>query len=320
MTKAKPGDALAVHAHARTDQVRRRLRDAMKTIELEIEQNEGIYPFHGGRLSLSEVCRRAGVHKVTLQGPSHRDSSKPEVEKWIKSLKARLITGRKTVRKTVTARADDWESRYRAVANKFNEMYAIEVLVKEKTIRELTEKVVTLEDENLMLRSELSSGKVVRMPRPNEQDKPGAKDTTPHLVLMRGVPGSGKSTRAARLKEEKGYEHFEADMFFTKNGKYAFDINMLPVAHDWCLIKTREALNAGRSVVVANVFETPDDVRPYVLLGYPWEIIDATGRWPSSHGVHPEEIKEMRASWRPKEQIISALSQIATGPRRGPKK
>jgi len=320
MTKAKPGDALAVHAHGRTEQVQKRLRAAMNTIEQEIERNDGVYPFHGGRLSLSEVCRRASVHKVTLQGPSHRDSSKIEVENWIKSLKARLITGRKSVRRTVTARADDWESRYKAVANKFNEMYAIEVIAKNKTIRELTAKVDALEDENLMLRSELSSGKVMRLSHAKEKDKPDAKNATPHLVLMRGVPGSGKSTRAARLKEDQAYEHFEADMYFMRNGKYVFDKNTLPAAHDWCLAKTREALQAGRSVVVANVFETHEDVRPYALLGYPWEIVDATGRWLSSHGVPPDKIEALRASWIPKEQIIRGLSQVVPGSRHRPKK
>jgi len=169
MKKMKHGDALALHAHARTERVRAKLRDAMKDIELEIERNDGIYPFHGGRLSLSEVCRRGGVHKVTLQGASHRSTSKPMVEDWIDGIKARLITGRKTVRKTVTARADDWESRYKAVANKFNEMYAIDMIAKDKAIRELTERAAALEAENLVLRSELSSGKVVRMPDPKQK-------------------------------------------------------------------------------------------------------------------------------------------------------
>lgn len=171
MKRSKPGEALVEHAHARTDQVRTKLRDAMKTIELEIEHNDGIYPFHGGRLSMSEVCRRAKVHKVTLQGRSHRDTSKPMIEAWIKGLKARLVTGRKTVRKTVTARADDWEAQYKDVARKFNEMYAIDVIAKDKTIAELTERLVTLEAENQMLRSELSAGKVVRMSEQKKKDK-----------------------------------------------------------------------------------------------------------------------------------------------------
>lgn len=157
------GKALAVHAHARTEQVRDRLRDAMKKIELEIEDNNGIYPFHGGRLSLSEVCRRAGVHKVTLQGSSHKTTTKPMVENWLLGITKALTTGRKTVRKTVTARADDWEAKYRDIANKFNEMYAIEIISRDEELRKLRERNAFLEAEILRLQSELSGGKVVQI-------------------------------------------------------------------------------------------------------------------------------------------------------------
>jgi hypothetical protein len=164
MTNRNTGAALIEHAHGRSEEVRVKLRDAMKKIELEIDENDGIYPLQGGRLSLSEVCRRAGVHKVTLQGPNHRDTSKTDVEAWIKRIKNTLITGRKTVRKKVTERANDWEAKYKDLARKFNEMYAIEVLAKDKIILELREKLGPLEEENIMLRAELSLGKVVRLP------------------------------------------------------------------------------------------------------------------------------------------------------------
>ena len=80
MTKKEKGSALAEHARNRSEMIRVQLRDAMRRIELEIDENQGIYPLQGGRLTLSEVCRRAGVHKVTLQGKNHRDTSKAVVE------------------------------------------------------------------------------------------------------------------------------------------------------------------------------------------------------------------------------------------------
>jgi Chromatin associated protein KTI12 len=231
MTKKIAGAALTEHAHGRSEGVRAKLREAMKKIELEIDENGGIYPVHGGRLSLSEVCRRAGVHKVTMQGPAHRETTKKEIEGWIKRIKATLIAGRKTVRKTVTARANDWEEKYKAVANKFNEMYAIEVIEKDKLILELKQKIGLLEEENVMLRAELSAGKVVRFPvnPPVTAVKPQKKGVEePRLVLIRGVPGSGKSTRARELQE---YLHFEADMYFIRDGAYTFDSDLLPAAH-----------------------------------------------------------------------------------------
>lgn len=307
--KKNTGEILSKHAHGRTDQVREKLRGAMKVIELEIEQNEGIYPFHGGRLSLSEVCRRAGVHKVTMQGPSHRDTSKPMVEAWINGLKSKLITGRKVVRKEVTARAGDWQARYKAVANKFNEMYAIDVIAKERVLKEAQERIAILEAENLRLQAALSNGVVVQMPTRSKKDDVDSDEeipsVPPRLILVRGLPGSGKSTRA---NEFEGYLHLEADMFFLKGTKYEFDETMLQAAHQWCLKMVREALVAGKQVVVSNVFASIWEISPYVDLGYHYEIIEAKGKWRSVHNVPPEKMKSMRSTWVSLEEIKKALA------------
>jgi hypothetical protein len=136
---------LAHYASYRTNEIRIKLRNAMSQIEQEIDNNKLIYPFNGGRLSLSEVCRRAGVHKVTLQGEAHRATSKVSIVDWISSLKTRLVTGRKSVRKVVTNRADEWEARYKDIAQKFNEIYAIEVIAKNIKIQELIKKSTELD-------------------------------------------------------------------------------------------------------------------------------------------------------------------------------
>lgn len=156
--------ALTKHAKSRSDNVRKKLQIAMETIELEIDKNEGIYPYRGGRLSLSEVCRRAGVHKVTLQGETHNMTTKTTVEQWIASLEKKIVTGQKSVRKTVTARADDWEAQYKALARRFNEIYAIEVIGKNKALKEAIDRVELLEAENIRLKMELSQGKVISIP------------------------------------------------------------------------------------------------------------------------------------------------------------
>lgn len=310
MKKEKPGDALAVHAHGRTDKVRKKLNDVMKTIELEIELNKNVYPYNGGRLSLSEVCRRAGVHKVTVQGALHRDTTKVKVEDWIKGIKTKLITGRKIVRQTVTARADDWEARYREVANKFNEMYAIEVIAKDGAIRELKERLNIAEEEIVRLQSALSEGRVIRfplkttgttLPKNEEMDEP-------RLLLIRGVPGSGKSTLA---RAYKGYDHFEADMYFIRDGVYTFDPDLLPSAHQWCLQQTRDALFQGRNVVVSNTFANLWEIKPYIDLGYSFKIFDIDGHWPNIHGIDGEKIERMRSSWLSSDRIIDEIKALA---------
>lgn len=64
------------------------------------------------------------------------------------------------------------------------------------------------------------------------------------LVLIRGLPGSGKTTMARALSR-KGYDHHEADHYFERGGTYKFDPTELPEAHAQCLKRTRTASLAG---------------------------------------------------------------------------
>ncbi len=57
-----------------------------------------------------------------------------------------------------------------------------------------------------------------------------------NLYIVRGLPGSGKSTFAKFV----GDSFVEADMFFMKNGKYEFDMSKIRDAHSWCLSTVRE--------------------------------------------------------------------------------
>jgi len=49
--------------------------------------------------------------------------------------------------------------------------------------------------------------------------------------LIRGLPGSGKTTMAKKIE---GFEHFEADQYFEKDGSYEFDPSELNSAHEEC--------------------------------------------------------------------------------------
>jgi adenylate kinase family enzyme len=46
------------------------------------------------------------------------------------------------------------------------------------------------------------------------------------LILMRGLPGSGKSTKAQILAGKDGLI-FSTDDFFMVNGKYVYDAKMI---------------------------------------------------------------------------------------------
>jgi hypothetical protein len=93
-------------ANPRTLAMLQRLRLAMAEIETEIAAHHGVYPYNHGRVTQSELCRRADVKKATLQTPLHRDSTRVEVLAWLDQLAQRLAGNRDATRERVTAVAD----------------------------------------------------------------------------------------------------------------------------------------------------------------------------------------------------------------------
>lgn len=115
------------------------------------------------------------------------------------------------------------------------------------------------------------------------------------IVLIRGLPGSGKSTMA---KNMEGYVHFEADMFFEVDGAYIHDPSKIRDAHDWCVDAARVALEQGKNVVVSNTFIKIWELQRYVDIGFPFRVIEANGKWKNIHGVPDEKIQNMKESWQ----------------------
>jgi adenylate kinase family enzyme len=54
---------------------------------------------------------------------------------------------------------------------------------------------------------------------------------------MRGVPGSGKSTKAKKLAGTSGVV-YSTDDFFMKNGEYVYDVKMIVEYHEKNLKRT----------------------------------------------------------------------------------
>ena len=93
--------------NSRTEAALTRLRKAMSDVEVEITANNGIYPFNYGRVTQSELCRRADVKKATLQNPVHKDTTRVEIMNWLDALNSKLTQTRDGMRERVTAVADD---------------------------------------------------------------------------------------------------------------------------------------------------------------------------------------------------------------------
>lgn len=115
------------------------------------------------------------------------------------------------------------------------------------------------------------------------------------LVLVRGLPGSGKSTFAKSLD---GFIHFEADMWqIDSDGNYQFGITPIKIAHQNCQNATRLCLEAGYNVVVSNTFTRRWEMTPYYDMGYPAQEIVMTGDYGNIHGVPESVIQDMRDRW-----------------------
>jgi len=124
------------------------------------------------------------------------------------------------------------------------------------------------------------------------------------LILIRGLPGSGKSTMARDLIAQGIADcHVETDMFFCDavTGAFKHDVSRIAIAHAWCLAKVKRLLSEGKTVVVSNTFTMRWEMQPYtshaLLLGLQIEVLTAKGEFQSVHGVPATKIAEMRSRW-----------------------
>ena len=134
-------------------------------------------------------------------------------------------------------------------------------------------------------------------------NKPMVNKMKTKLILIRGLPGSGKTTMAnAMVSENYKMIHVETDQYFTdSNGTYRFDASELTDAHEWCQHVTRNYLIDNTSVVVSNTFSRRWEMKPYLdmarELGVQVEILEATGEYTSVHDVPKHTIEAMKQRW-----------------------
>jgi predicted kinase len=82
------------------------------------------------------------------------------------------------------------------------------------------------------------------------------------LIILRGVPGCGKSTVAELLASASNI--CTADDFHMKDGKYEWKPENVKAAHAWCKEKAENLMKSGASpVVIANTSTTEWEFKPY---------------------------------------------------------
>jgi predicted kinase len=119
------------------------------------------------------------------------------------------------------------------------------------------------------------------------------------LIIVRGLPGSGKSTFTKSL----GGEHIEADMFFVdrETGEYKFEATKLKLAHNWCAIQVQKAMVEDEpKIIVSNTFTQEWEMKTYYDLakmhGYRVFSIIVENRHGgiNEHNVPEEKLEQMK--------------------------
>lgn len=149
------------------------------------------------------------------------------------------------------------------------------------------------------------------------------------LIVMRGVPGSGKSTKAKELQAKGGGQIFSTDDYpglysNDPDGKVNFhgmegpegEPPMIAKAHAWNQERADKAMAAGVSpVIIDNTNVKMYEAKPYYLMaqrhGYavaieqpetPWKFdLQELGKR-NSHGASLDTIERMLTSWDPQDQ------------------
>ena len=128
-----------------------------------------------------------------------------------------------------------------------------------------------------------------------------------NLILLRGLPGSGKSTTAKLLGAGgAGTAHYEADMFFMVDGEYKFDVAKIKDAHRWCQNSVEHAMlmnhtsGHNSTIIVSNTFTQEWEMEVYYNLAKEWGyrvtslIVENRHDGVNEHGVPQETLIKMR--------------------------
>ena len=141
------------------------------------------------------------------------------------------------------------------------------------------------------------------------------------LYIIRGLPGSGKSTLGEQLADSdmdyspdsrggvKYYSYAADDWFTDRAGNYNFVPQELPDAHEDCRARVLGAMLSGiENIAVCNTFTQAWEAAPYFKLceahGYTPVVLECQSQFGNVHGVPQETIKDMASRWETREDFM----------------
>ena len=130
-------------------------------------------------------------------------------------------------------------------------------------------------------------------------------ETQGELILLRGLPGSGKTTLAKiilQLRSTDEPEILSADDFFEdKEGDYNFDPTKLKEAHNYCQFRCSERMRQQKAkIVVANTFTQEWEMDEYFKMAERYNyrvhtvIVENRHGNENVHGVPEDKLQQMK--------------------------
>lgn len=126
-----------------------------------------------------------------------------------------------------------------------------------------------------------------------------------NLYLIRGLPGSGKSTFAKSLADALDCNHYEHDKYlYTEEGKYLWTEQRMAYAYRQCLRDTEATMAEGEPVVVSNVFPTSKSLKNYRKLAEKYGhrvtyiVVENRRGGVNIHDVPQEALDDMRKAFQ----------------------
>jgi deoxyadenosine/deoxycytidine kinase len=131
------------------------------------------------------------------------------------------------------------------------------------------------------------------------------------IIIIRGLPGSGKTSLAELLSENKKYPVFSVDQYFTdEEGNYSFDYKKNYLAYEHCIQNVlNEIKKKTKKIFVDNTFTLDWEMEPYFKMASEFKYmifvftVENYHGGKNIHGIPDEQLQKMAEKY--KVQLLS---------------